>query len=196
MTISDKERQRLVDELTGTPDELANRISTLLHALAANPMPDNATEDEKRHARRDHNNYQRELRIIQDRLAQDFGKLHGWKLTDKEFTAKVLAEHKMHGGRDDWGGDRRWPSFVNHPFFYRLNRRAVAVVAHDYNMPVTLPKAQAWATEHGLAVTLPTDFPSWWYPGSTTLVVLTPLGDVTEAFRAAHTLNEPAEMPT
>jgi hypothetical protein len=57
-----------------------------------------------------------------------------------EFTPTVLASRKMHGGSSCTRG---WPSFVDHPYFYRQDRRAVVLVAHDYNMPVTLPKVQA-----------------------------------------------------
>jgi hypothetical protein len=121
---------------------------------------------------------QQELRTLQQRLAVLFGAIHGWTLSRSDFTSAVLARRGLFDGRgrhaDPWPRD-----LVDHPFFYRKDRVASAVAAHLYG---TFDAARrqdiaALAALKGLHATWPEDFPSWWLPGRTTLVVYTALAE-------------------
>jgi hypothetical protein len=124
------------------------------------------------------NALQQELRTLQHRLAVLFGAIHGWTLSRSDFTSAVLARRGLFDGRgchaDPWPRD-----LVDHPFFYRKDRMASAIAAHLYG---TFDAARrqdiaALAAAKGLNTTWPEDFPSWWLPGRTTLVVYTPLAE-------------------
>lgn len=106
-------------------------------------------------------------------LAIEFGKEHGWTLAEKPFGRLALIRGAMHSfgsGRNDWLFDDLPHEFFDHAYFYRANRRAVAIAAHLYGFnPERLDQfcqtnALKWETP---------DFPSWWFPGQTTLVVFT-----------------------
>jgi hypothetical protein len=127
---------------------------------------------------------QRELRIserehsaAQRRLAIDFGEVRGWKLTDRQFDLMTLSRGKQHSGARDYSG-RHQPghhhSSFDHPYFYKRDRKAAAIVAHLYGWPSDTCRAECAeiADRYGLKIETP-DFPSWWYPGGTTLVVYT-----------------------
>jgi hypothetical protein len=111
------------------------------------------------------------------RLATLFGEQHGWKQSKSSFSLKVLARGKVHSGRDY--NDFHFQGFtlttIDHPYFYRTpTRRAAAIAAHLYD--ATRPKDEIelkeWAEKIGLVATFP-NFPSWWYPENTRLVVYT-----------------------
>jgi hypothetical protein len=115
----------------------------------------------------------------QYRLAADFGAARGWQLTDAEFTLRTMAEGKQHDGRRCWRTFDRCGSNPNagdfhdnfdHPYYYRNNRKAAAIAAHLYNYPVNRSACERIATTFGFQLQMP-DFPSWWNPGATTLVV-------------------------
>ncbi len=124
------------------------------------------------------NALQQELRTLQHRLAVLFGVIHGWTLSRSDFTSAVLARRGLFDGRG--GRADPWPrDLVDHPFFYRKDRMASAVAAHLYG---TFDAARrrditALAAAKGLRAAWPEDFPSWWVPGRTTLVVYTPLAE-------------------
>jgi hypothetical protein len=124
------------------------------------------------------NALQQELRTLQQRLAVLFGAIHGWTLSRSDFTSAVLARRGLFDGRgcraDPWPRD-----LVDHPFFYRKDRMASAVAAHVYG---TFDAARqkdfaGLAAAKGLHAEWPEDFPSWWVPGRTTLVLYTPLAE-------------------
>jgi hypothetical protein len=111
----------------------------------------------------------------QYRLATDFGAARGWRLSDARFTLRVIAEGKQHDGgrlfdryRNPNAGD--FHDNFDHPYYYRNNRRAAAIAAHLYNYPGNRLACERLAGAFGLRFEVP-DFPSWWNPGSTTLVV-------------------------
>lgn len=112
---------------------------------------------------------------IQDILAEEFGHRHGWRLSKSRFSLAALKDRKTHS----W---KRWPDFdedlphylFDHAVFYRTpDQRAVAVAAHLYNVDQKLSAMEEWSQEHGLSAEVVKDFPSWWNPGGTTLVLYT-----------------------
>ena len=164
--------ERAARKLTGTPVEMAARIRQLI--LAKYPIPPEATALEQAKIYREERKGAMEQFILRTRMALDFGDLYGWKLTKRPFTAAVLAR----GGVRDGKGKcpySCWPSeFTDHIYSYRLKSHAVAVVGHLYNnLPSNKVAASVWAGQNGLSVAFPEDFPSWWFPGATILVVFT-----------------------
>lgn len=106
-------------------------------------------------------------------LAIEFGHRRGWKLSPRVFSPYCLERR---GRRDSFTVRcySCWPSDIaDHPFAYRADGRAAAVAAHVYDLDEA--QARAWAGRQRLAVEFPTDFPSWWFPGWTRLVLFTPL---------------------
>jgi hypothetical protein len=110
---------------------------------------------------------QQDLRATRQRLAVLFGERHGWRLSRSDFSPSVLAR-------------RGWPrELVDHGYFYRKDRKAAAVAAHLYGTfdAAKRQDTEATAALYGLRVTWPEDFPSWYLPGRTTLIVCTPLAE-------------------
>ena len=100
--------------------------------------------------------------------ARTFGDYFGWKLSKTSFGTKTLARNGVHGREDYHNGRLRYP-YVDHAYYYRKNRRAVAIACHLYHVPDDIHEV---AAEHGLLVGISDDkMKSWYYPGETTLVV-------------------------
>lgn len=121
------------------------------------------------------NALQQDLNAVRQRLAVLFGEHHGWRLSRSNFSPSVLARRGLSNGRgyhvDPWPRE-----LVDHGYFYRKDRKAAAVAAHLYGIfdHAKRQDTEATAALHGLQVTWPDDFPSWWLPGRTTLVLCTP----------------------
>jgi hypothetical protein len=98
---------------------------------------------------------------------------NNWIPTDKWFPVKVLEREKWRTSPqiDDW------PGFLTKPYWFRYpDKRAAAVAAHLYDTTLAEHSAasiERWAWQHGLRAQWPKDFPSWWYPGRTQLLVIT-----------------------
>jgi len=130
-------------------------------------------------------------------LAIEFGRRNGWSRAKSQFSIEALAGRKSRGGsrgrESTFLGEHH--ELFDHFYCYREMQhpfRAAAVVAHLYGaLPGTsaaatypnlvfsqkeLDEKAAKARGLGLALTW-TQFPSWWSPGSTTLVLYTPLND-------------------
>jgi len=106
------------------------------------------------------------------RMAEAFGAQRGYRLGSR-FAPSVLARRGV--SSRDYG--ELWESmFADHRYFYRTpNRHAAAVVAHLYDLDEeTRQGAVDWAAGRCLKASFPA-FPSWWYPGRTTLVVFEPI---------------------
>ena len=116
------------------------------------------------------------LRATRQRLAMLFGERHGWRLSKSDFSPSVLARRGLFNGRgyhvDPWPRE-----LVDHGYFYRKDRKAAAVAAHLYGTFDDAKRQDTMATAalYRLCVTWPEDFPSWYLPGRTTLIVCTPL---------------------
>ena len=118
-----------------------------------------------------------DLCATRQRLAMLFGARHGWRLSKSDFSPSVLARRGLFNGR---GYHDPWPrELVDHGYFYRKDRKAAAVAAHLYGNfdAAKRQDTEATAALYGLSVTWPEDFPSWYLPGRTTLIVCTPLAE-------------------
>ncbi len=119
-----------------------------------------------------------DLRATRQRLAVIFGERHGWRLSKSDFSPSVLARRGLFNGRgyhvDPWPRE-----LVDHGYFYRKDRKAAAVAAHLYGNfdAAKRQDTEATAALYGLRVTWPEDFPSWYLPGRTRLIVCTPLAE-------------------
>lgn len=124
------------------------------------------------------NALQQDLQATRQRLAVLFGERHGWRLSRSDFSPSVLARRALFNGRGHHYDP--WPrELVDHGYFYRKDRKAVAVTAHLYGTfdAAKRQDAEATAALYGLRVTWPEDFPSWYLPGRTTLIVCTPAAE-------------------
>lgn len=114
-------------------------------------------------------------RIIMRRLAVEFGRRHGWQLSDSAFAILTLRLGKARAGQYRRNCDETIPGghdgrLMDHPYYYRKDGKAAAVAAHLYDWPTIADDCRVYAEQRGLTLLVP-DFPSWWFPGSTTLVV-------------------------
>jgi hypothetical protein len=126
------------------------------------------------------NALQQGLQATRQRLAVLFGERHSWNLSRSDFSPSVLARRGLFNGRgyhvDPWPRE-----LVDHGYFYRKDWKAAAVAAHLYGTfdAAKRQDTEATAALYGLRVTWPEDFPSWYLPGRTTLIVCTPLAGPT-----------------
>jgi hypothetical protein len=107
---------------------------------------------------------------------QQFACANGWYEAAKEFSFRALASGKMHTG--GYRGDEhlgRRP--LDHPEWFRKDRRPVAIVGHNYRGPDGEDNRDPAATAKRFGLTLHVapagDAASWYYPGATTLLVMT-----------------------
>lgn len=145
------------------PREPCWAIADRIRKLSTAPVPEMVSERRDRHA---------EARELQQQLAADFGRRHGWQLSPTRFFLTTLARGGVFD-RDDvdlaLGGDEGHEGY-DHPYFYRVNRRARALAVHLYDAKDRQGEILTWAKDRGLQASFP-DYPSWWYPGQTTLVL-------------------------
>ena len=123
------------------------------------------------------------LNELDNLLAQRFAARHGWKYTKKRFSLVDLwARPTGDDGDADFNSSETTgrsydPSPIANPYFFTDRAgRAVAIAAHLPNYNFNEKKAAEYrelATAWGLTVSVITDFPSWYYPGETTLVLWT-----------------------
>jgi hypothetical protein len=110
------------------------------------------------------------------RLATEFGAQRGWTLASKPFGRLALIRRAVHSSarnRYEEISDDLPHEFFDHPYFYRADRRAVAIAAHLYAFgPDRTERLKKFCEANGLNWETP-DFPSWWYPRQSTLVVFT-----------------------
>jgi hypothetical protein len=115
----------------------------------------------------------RKAGVLKRRLARAFATLRRWEKSATAFTIETLDAR---GTEIDLLCERGGRSYLDHASYYRVGRNAAAIVAHLYGCGVERrAEVEVWAAEHGLRATFPTDFPSWYYPGKTTLVVYEPM---------------------
>lgn len=100
------------------------------------------------------------------RAQQWFAAANGWRRAVHGFSLAVLARNGVH--------DRAWCCDpVDHPEYYRKDRRAAAIVGHHYDGYGT-ENITELAARFGLVVHVaPLKAMSWYYPDSTTLLVIT-----------------------
>lgn len=118
--------------------------------------------------------------VLRRRLALDFGERYGWQFSPSRFDLLTLAQGKCHnGGR--YGREHGVPDrALDHPRFYKRGRRAAAIATHLYGWSrddEVRRECRALAAHYGLTLLVP-DFPSWHFPGNSTLVVYVgPVGE-------------------
>jgi hypothetical protein len=138
-------------------DELDAEVAAIL-ALMANW--DDASVAERR--RRFH-----QIKEHQRTLWEAYGDCRGWSRTAEPFPVRALASVSAAG--QEWKRE-----FTDHHSFWTKAGRPAAVAAHLYSCGRELrTSASIWAARHGLQAAFPTDFPSWWNPGRTTLIEIT-----------------------
>jgi hypothetical protein len=175
------DRDRLANEFAGiAPDRLAEMIIAAAKEVAAawraksqaglEPLERLRLYREERRAASRRDAMQRQLEL-------EFGAAHGWKLSATTFGLVTLALGKRHGGSrsyDEDQGNGYWRGDLHasfdHPYYYRRDGKAAAIVAHLYGWPKVRAGCEATAAHYGLSFEVP-DFPSWWNPGGTKLVV-------------------------
>ena len=104
-------------------------------------------------------------------IAREFGIRHGWKLSTP-FSHKCLARGGVHDREDGNGMPLK---FVDHPQYYRLNRKAAAQLNHIYVPPFEEVLFNRWALSNNLTLYLP-DLPSWYNSHTRIVVYLGPVG--------------------
>lgn len=161
-------------------DEMAAQLQKLLESQA--PLSANASAAERHRHQYAERRRSMNIAALRQQLATEFQRCHNWQLSNKAFSPLVLARGGVWDGRGICA-IACWPvEFADHPFFFRRHTRAAALVSHPYNCtPVQQEAAKIWADQQGLSVSFPKDFPSWWYPGSTTLVAFTPRTEAGDA---------------
>lgn len=121
--------------------------------------------------------------IAQHTLAVEFGRRRGWLLAQRGFGIKTLAARKVWTTVSEGFGYFRDHEYaidgteagdyyrcIDHSYCYRdKNRRAIAMAVHLYDLEKK--KIEKFAAKYNLVAEFPEDFPSWWYPGHTHLIV-------------------------
>lgn len=129
-------------------------------------------------------------------LAREFGRRNGWRLSKHWFTWGQLARGSHCRTRQDcFDGLPNPHAAADHRYFFRRDRRPAALVVHLYNWSVCRPDVAKVCDRYGLAAREVDDFPSWWYPGATTLIVYEPaaaaLRGVSDERRTRHEVTRP-----
>jgi len=158
-----------------TIETLSDKTPRELETLLTDALYDQIGASNANDRRRDRIIWDK-IYAIREELVQRFAEAHGWKHTERWFSDRVLAERKVHSGArtDPYKSlnGRQGSQYIDHAYFFRDQRKRTAgLVVHLYNVPSDI---EAEAAEAGLRVSYP-DFPSWWRPGGTTLVLYTSL---------------------
>ena len=115
-------------------------------------------------------NAQRDLLKHEAILAEEFGRLHGWQRSKHGFNLHQLSNGKCSAKIPGlmWS----WEP-IDHPYLYREREkpyRPSALVVHLYGDGSNW-KLEEFCSYYGLHYRIVDDFPSWWNPGNTTLIV-------------------------
>lgn len=109
------------------------------------------------------------------RIRARFAAANGWKVAKHSFDVDVLSKNKVHSYDYCGPAYRDTMDACDHPEFFRLDRRAAAIVAHNYAPSCHAETVGRVAERYGLRVHVPPDGKraSWYFPGGTHLIVLT-----------------------
>jgi hypothetical protein len=109
---------------------------------------------------------------LHDALACEFGRRFEWRhIPDPDY---ARLEQFCGVCEDDGDNPERimLPPRYDHPSFYAIDSELVAITSQPYDFSAEdRREAWEWAGARGLAFWRPVDYPSWWYPGQTTLCV-------------------------
>lgn len=117
----------------------------------------------------------RRIQELQQSLAANFGLLHGWIPSSTPIGLRQLSEECRNRSLRHCIGDT-YSRFADHGYGYRgvKGGTPTAVAAHLYDYLRSDKEALAEvAKQLSLTMSIVTDYPSWWFPGSTTLVLWT-----------------------
>lgn len=106
------------------------------------------------------------VKLDRHALAEAFGAQYGWVWDRNSGGVQNLFGRRPHFSQ------RIRPPHADHSSRYRIGHRVVALVEQPYADGTLLAEMRKWATDQGVIMTTP-DWPSWWYPGSTTLCIFT-----------------------
>jgi hypothetical protein len=175
---------RDADEFCGiTPSNLAAMINDqakIVTAIGRDMHTAQHNSDERLHSRLflQHCSAIDRRNAIQYRLNCDFAAARGWNPSPSPFGLRTLARGTQNNGgqryhyNDDNPEVGQFRPQFDHPNFFCRNRKAAAIAAHLYNWPQVQSECQEIADHFNLSLEIP-DFPSWYYPGGTTLVLYT-----------------------
>jgi len=157
-----------------TPTASAARIVELL-AEACEVRDDmrRTPSGQHRHMWREIDALHRRVNAERRRCAEAFGRHRGWRLSSTYFSPDVLARRGVRSRSALF----KWPyPEADHAFLYRApDRRAVGAACHIYGLnEAGRARCRRWAAVQGLRAEFPAEPASWWWPGSTTLVVYLP----------------------
>lgn len=137
--------------------EIDAQLAAILHLMAGWEGASLAARRERQERIEEH----------QRALSSAYGMRRGWQRAAERFPLKALA--RVSGADEEWEHE-----FTDHRSFWMLAGKPIAVVAHLYSCDdERRDAARDWAARRGLRATFPVDFPSWWYPGRTTLIEIT-----------------------
>jgi hypothetical protein len=108
---------------------------------------------------------------IRETLAEEFGCRKGWIWSRRPFTLSQRARRSNHARRQ---GPQDAARIIDHTHFYREAKRPylpAALVSHLYDWPEVDPAVEHACHRLGLRYEAVIDFPSWWYPGRTQIVL-------------------------
>src|SRR4051794_21550478 len=72
---------------------------------------------------------------LSTKLAKEFGKRHGWKLSERYFVLDQLARRSnTEPDEDDLPLCHSLTEVLDHPYYYRVKGRPAAIAAHLYNV--------------------------------------------------------------
>jgi len=138
-------------------NEIDSRIEAILGLMANWDAASPATRRQKQERIEEH----------QRALSDAYGVRRGWWRAAERFPLGALA--RVSDAGEEW--ERK---FADHHSFWVMTGRPVAVAAHLYGCDAEMREgACGWAARRGLRAMFPTDFPSWWNPGRTTLIEIT-----------------------
>jgi hypothetical protein len=123
---------------------------------------------------------QRENDAHKRAIIREYAAARGWtRARHAAFSLECLAEGRIRRSRALYSLTlSRSRPLLDHLYWFKAGRLPAAIVSHPYRFWEGEPPIREWAAsaaELGLAVTVPDDFPSWWYPGWTVLIELLPL---------------------
>jgi len=110
------------------------------------------------------------------KAAVDFGQKRGWKLSSAPFSLKTLSRRGVY---DLYGYPQFEASVIDHPQFYRVGKKAAAIVSHTYLKcdEHGFTEARKIAEKWNLHFEWFGPDQSWYSPGITSIFMFTPLID-------------------
>jgi hypothetical protein len=166
----------------GKPLEIAASFTWTIAGLIADAIHAAQNPQAKRAPRYQLQALNAEVERLRTRLIEIFAWRKGWRHSQAWFTPAMLARGAV--PYNPWRSGPNWSGeFIDYSYCFRTpDRRAAALATNPYGLHWTAdhPSIRAFCERYGLRATIPTDFPSWWFPGRTTLIVFTPFPEASQ----------------